>query len=342
MPFKFAVFIVFACSILAGCSNTDKASVQTFYGATMGTSYSVKFVGVKSQIKGLQNGVDDRLVDINDAMSTYIDDSELNRFNEDFQSDWFDASPPLKEVVSMALEVSEQSQGAFDITVGPLVDLWGFGPMDRPEEVPNNDILSAVFRDVGYQAVVVGDQGLKKSEPRRLDLAAIAKGYGVDVIAEYLQSQGVDNFLVEIGGEMRLGGVKPGDKIWQIAVETPATSQRDAFKIMPLTNAGVATSGDYRNYFEVEGVRYSHTIDPATGYPITHNLASATVVHESCAMADAWATAMMVMGVEKSLAVAEAQDLAVYLIEKTDAGFVEHKSSAFLQRVEEANGQFTR
>lgn len=317
---------------LSGCdAPSDGSEIQTLYGRTMGTSYSIKYVGSSGSTRSIQLGVDSLLADLNQTMSTYIDDSELNQFNDHFGDEWIPVSEQLFNVVSRALEISKLSNGAFDVTVGPLVDLWGFGPKNRIEQVPEQSVMDQVRQVVGYQAIELDPEqpAIRKIEPRRLDLSAIAKGYGSDLVAEYLDNQGISSYLVEIGGEMRLKGQKPDGQLWRVAIETPDTGQRQAFKIIPLTDASIATSGDYRNYFEVDGKRYSHTIDPATGYPISHTLASVSVIADNCRDADAFATAMMVMGVEKSLALAEQQQLAVFLIEKTEQGFVEHSSSKF-------------
>lgn len=314
---------------LAGCSGSDSNAIQTLYGQTMGTSYNIKYVGSKSSTRAMQLGIDSLLAELNETMSTYLDDSELSQLNENFSTDWIPVSDSLFKVVSRAIEISQLSHGAFDITVGPLVDLWGFGPEARPDQIPDVDVMQATQKVIGYQAVELrsAPAAIRKTEPRRLDLSAIAKGYGVDLVADYLVQQGVENYLIEIGGEMRLSGLKPDGETWRVAIETPEQAQRQIFKILALTDVAIATSGDYRNYFEVDGQRYSHTIDPATGYPITHSLASVSVLADNCMDADGFATAMMVLGVEQSLALAEQQNLAVLLIEKSADGFIEHTSS---------------
>lgn len=326
-----------AVLFLGGCSFNEAPTVQHYYGRALGTSYNVRFVGVEGDVRSLQSGTDAALEDVNQSMSTYLDDSELNQFNDSVGSDWVSVSTPLGEVLAISQKVSEKSNGAFDITVGPLVDLWGFGPKARREQVPDARLLQAVLTDVGYQGIeLVSDESgyrVRKLKPRRVDLSAVAKGYSVDKIADYLKGQGYNDFLVEVGGEMRLSGFKPGNQPWNVAIETPESGARGVYKIIPLSGVAIATSGDYRNYFEVDGMRYSHTIDPANGYPIRHHLASVTVITASSGEADAWATAMMVMGVEKAMAVAEKEHLAVLMIEKSGADFVEYTSSAFDQLV---------
>ncbi len=325
--------ILMAVLLLGACDFNEAPAVQHFYGRALGTSYNVRFVGQESDVRSLQSGTDTALEAVNQSMSTYIDDSELNQFNDAVGAEWFDISNALGEVLAISQSVAERSNGAFDITVGPLVDLWGFGPKARREQVPDPRLLQAVLADVGYQGIVLdlheGAYRVKKLQPRRIDLSAVAKGYAVDKIAEYLMAQGFTDFLVEVGGEMRLSGLKPDGQAWNVAVETPESGARGVYKIIPLSGVSIATSGDYRNYFEIDGTRYSHTIDPANGYPIRHHLASVTVITASSGEADAWATAMMVMGPDKAITVAEKEQLAVLLIEKKGTEFVEHTSSAF-------------
>lgn len=323
--------ILMAAFTLTGCFFTEEIKVQHFFGRALGTSYNVRFVGTELEVRKYQSGVDKVLEEINESMSTYLPDSELNQFNDHIGTDWFEISEQLGDVLQLSHQISELSGGAFDVTVGPLVDLWGFGPEARREQIPEPQVLNAVFSEIGYTELQLSENAskVKKLRPRRIDLSAIAKGYSVDKIADYLSGQGVDNFLIEVGGEMRLKGVKPGNEKWRVAIETPESGARGIFKILPITDVAIATSGDYRNYFEIDGVRYSHTIDPSTGYPIKHNLASITVITTDCASADAWATAMMVMGTKRSLELAEQLNLAIFLIEKSGNEFIEYSSSAY-------------
>ena len=317
--------------ILTGCFFESATDVHHFYGRALGTSYNIRFVGLSSDAQSLQNGVEAVLDDINQSMSTYVEDSELNRLNNVPDNSWVSVSEPLVSVIALAQAISAKSDGAFDVTVGPLVDLWGFGPEARLEKVPEPQVLQAVFADIGYQGLEVDPKQsrVRKLLPRQIDLSAIAKGYAVDAIAEYLDSEQISAYLVEVGGEMRLKGFKPDNQLWRIAIETPESGARGVYKILPLTDIALATSGDYRNYFEVEGVRYSHTLNPGTGYPITHSLASVTVLSKTAAEADGWATALNVLGTQPALSLAERENLAVFLIEKGQEGFIEYSSSAF-------------
>jgi thiamine biosynthesis lipoprotein len=245
--------------------------------------------------------------------------------------------PMLFDIMVLATEVSWLSNGAFDITVAPLVDLWGFGPA-KHDGKPSDAAIAEALARVGFDQIELDllDKKVLKRKDLRIDLSAIAKGYGVDVVALWLESLGTKDYLVEIGGEMRVAGLSPRGDQWRIGVENPDVANSDTIPIR-LGNIGVATSGDYRNYFEEDGVRYSHTIDPTSGRPITHNLASVTVLDASCGFADAMATAFSVMGGDKTLKLAEQLQIPVYIIEKGEAGFVRRYSSAFAPYLEQEN-----
>lgn len=317
--------------MLSGC-NSD---IQTYklQGKTMGTQYNISIVKPETiDIQNLQASIDEKLVNINQQMSTYLDDSELSRFNQTPSTDWFEVSSPVVKVVNAALTVSQQSHGAFDATVFPLIKRWGFGPEFR-QDIPSNEELKTLNEQIGYEHIQVRTEppALKKDKVGiMLDLSAIAKGYAVDQITEYLNQQGFTNHLVEIGGEVRATGLNAKQQAWQIGIEKPLNNQRSQFIGIPLNNESVATSGNYRNYFEHEGKRYSHTIAPKTGKPVTHQLASVTVIHPENMWADAYATAIMVLGEEKGLALAEELKLPVYLLNHTEDGQLkESHSTAF-------------
>ncbi|USA43524.1 FAD:protein FMN transferase [Spongiibacter taiwanensis] len=327
--------IVLLLLFLAGCKPAPEPVIQ-ISGATMGTTYHVTLVNPgELRADELKRDLDFQLEHFNTIASTYIGDSELNRLNRAAVGEWHDISPVLYAILNMAIEVSWLSGGAFDITVAPLVNLWGFGPQ-KHEYVPDQAGIDAAMALVGYQKLEMDmlEPKMLKREAVQLDLSAIAKGYGVDATAVWLASLGVTDYLVEIGGEMRMAGKSPRGDSWRIGVENP---DPDAEGVLPVavTDMGVATSGDYRNYFEKDGKRYSHTIDPRTGRPITHRLASVTVLDPSCAYADALATAFSVMGGDAALAMANSQDIPIYLIEKTDEGFVSRYSDAFAPYLEE-------
>lgn len=300
----------------------------------MGTAYHVKWIAAddthRAQIK---QQIDALLVDINQQMSTYIKDSELSLFNAAPSDTQRKVSAELYEVLSLAQQISERTHGAYDISVGPLVNLWGFGPKGRITKAPSDADIAAVRARVGYQKLsLLADQTIAKSAPLYLDLSSIAKGYAVDKLAQLLESRGVKAYLVEIGGELRTLGTKPNGADWRIAIESP-TAGRTIQKIVDVSNIAVATSGDYRNYFEQDGVRYSHTIDTQTGKPVSHNLASVTVLAVDCATADALATSFLAMGTERALEYATKHAIEAFFIIKEPSGFVEKMTAGFAARV---------
>ena len=321
----FAVFL----SLLSACSDKPLESFK-LSGMTMGTSYHITIIGKPAEAAQLTQKIDFRLALINQQMSTYIASSELCKFNQLPPGEWQTVSPKLFDVLLTSSEIAWLTNGSFDITVAPLVDLWGFGP-EHVESMPSNDAINAQLLNVGFQHLEFNLQGRKitKSKPIRLDLSAIAKGYGVDLIAKLLRDEGYNNFMVEVGGELYLSGLSPRKTAWRIAIEQPSSQNPGIHRAIKVSGKAVATSGDYRNYIERNGVRYSHTIDPRTGRPITHSLVSVTVIHEDVASADALATAISVMGIEAGMALAEQQNLAIYLISKTKQGFESQYSDAF-------------
>lgn len=324
--------IVAGLVVITACSPGKPANGQIqLNGSTMGTYYVVKFYSdTEVDPQALQQQLDVELELINDLMSTYRPDSELMRFNRHSDNSVFALSEQTQLVVAEALRLAGQTNGVLDITVGPLVELWGFGANGRIEHAPQQSDIDNARAAVGYQKLTLTDAGLAKSVPAlAVDLSTIAKGYGVDRVAEILQQNGIENYLVEIGGEMRIKGSKPGAQPWKIAIEKPVNAERTVQRVLQTGDMGVATSGDYRNYFEEAGVRYSHLIDPRTGKPIQHRTVSATVLHPSCMTADGYATALNVMSSDEAIAFANRYNIAALLVVKTDDGFIELASEAF-------------
>jgi len=319
-----------ALLLLAGC---EKPIEQVHLnGPTMGTSYNIKYI-VQPNITDsttLQGEIARLLEQVNQQMSTYRNDSELSRFNQHASAEPFNVSLETATVVKEAIRLNRLTQGALDVTVGPLVNLWGFGPEARPDIVPSDEELNARRAMTGIEHLRVEGRTLTKAIPQLyVDLSTIAKGWGVDVVADYMQGQGINNYMVEIGGEIRLKGVNREGKAWRIAIEKPTVEQRSVQEIIEPGEYAIATSGDYRNYFEQDGIRYSHIIDPITGRPINNRVVSVTVLDKSCMTADGLATGLMVMGEERAMALAEAQQIPALIIVKTDDGFEEYVSTAF-------------
>ena len=333
-PDYLAFFYVVLCLFLfTACSNDSLEAGRYFQisGPTMGTTYSIKGSlpvsgGLDSET--LNQYVAEALDDFNRVMSTYLASSELSKVNKAPQGEWLPISSHLEKVIQMSGDVYEKSGGVFDVTLGPLVNLWGFGP-DDVQALPTQEQLDMVGKRIGFEKLELADGKIKKTADVYIDLSAVAKGYATDVVAALLESKGVANYMVEIGGELKLKGVNQHQKVWTIGVEKPALGREGAVVGVSGDNIAIATSGEYRNYYERDGMRVSHTIDPTTRRPITHNLASVTVVAETGGYADAWATAINVLGAEKGLMLSEHMNLAAFFIIKTDDGFEVKHSSAF-------------
>ncbi len=332
---KLLVFGLFF--IISACDKSSPKSYPFHYsGSIMGTSFSIKAsqLPVRLTVEQLREEVKARLDAINLRMSTYLKDSELSLLNRLQSTKQQHISPELLEVLLAAEEISELSTGAFDITVAPLVNLWGFGPDMMRYQAPKAEAIQKILAKTGYTQLIVDEQDAsitKKIPELSMDLSALAKGYAVDEVALVLENHDITDYLVEIGGEIRLKGVNLQGKKWRIAIEKPVINKRELERVIAISNISMATSGDYRNFFEQEGQRFSHTIDPRTGYPITHKLASVTVLSKTTMLADAWATALMVLGEEAAYDIAEQQKLAVFFIIKTDQGFTERETALFTQ-----------
>jgi thiamine biosynthesis lipoprotein len=304
-------------------NETPPLQMVEMSGTTMGKiGYSVKYFNETGE--NFADEIDTLLKVWNLSLSTYIPDSEISRFNNgtacfQFESDYF--LPVLKA----SKEVYEISNGAFDPTVGPLVNAWGFGP-DK-SMVPDSSTVDSLLYLVGFNKIQFDQkQVCKDTSGIKLDFSAVAKGYAVDVISDFLESKGVKNHLVEIGGELICKGTKVNEKPWRTAIEDPTVEvyERKVLAVVELKDRAVATSGNYRNYYVQDGVKYVHTINPATGFPISHKLLSASVFADNCMLADAYATAFMVMGLEKAKSVLEKnKPLDAYLIFSGDNGEIE-------------------
>lgn len=305
--------------LLAACGEARRQEYE-LSGPVMGTSFSVKLVNPPAAVdrEALGMAIRDRLEIIEQRFSTYRPSSELSHVNTTLTTEWIPVSVELCRVVEAAIETSRRTNGAFDVTVGPLVNLWGFGP-DGDRTAPPEELQVAEARSsVGYEKLETdcAIPALRKALPGvYIDLSAIAKGHAVDMVAALMDDRGFGNYLVEIGGELRMRGHNAEGRDWAIAIEKPSENERAVQTIMRLTDMAVATSGDYRNFFEYGGVRYSHTIDPRTGRPVTHNGASVTVIAASATEADALATGLLVLGPDDGLALAKHEGIAArYLV----------------------------
>ena len=326
-----ALFI--AALFLAACSARGPQTVE-FGGGTMGTGFAIKLPGAADRVDAamLEADVKALLADISQMMSTYIADSEISRFNTNDSLDWQRVSTEFCESVAHALDLSEFTDGAFDITAGPLVNLWGFGPDETEFGLPEVDAIEAALASVGYRYLHTDcSQPALRREVRGLvlDMSAYGKGYAADRVGEMLEARGIDDYLVEIGGELRVSGSNAKGEDWAIGIEIPRAGKREPYTVVHLTDAAVATSGDYRNFFEYEGTRYSHEIDTRTGYPVTHDLAAVSIVDTSSAKADALATGLLVMGPDAGLELATRENIAALFLTRTDVGIDETVSPRF-------------
>ncbi|MFV0360076.1 FAD:protein FMN transferase [Tropicimonas sp.] len=322
--------------LLSACFGEDEGATVRLSGETMGTTYHVTAVGVPGDLGEEQIGaaVEEALAAVNASMSNWDPNSEVSLFNAARTTEPVDISPEFAHVMAAAGRVNAISGGKFDVTLSPLIELWGFGPKQPGEPVPADAEISAALEHVGQAELLSLDGGtLAKRDPLvSVNLSAIAKGYGNDAVAGALRELGVENYLVEIGGDLVAAGRNEAGETWKIGIETSETGSRSVEMVLPVGDLGMATSGDYRNFFEQDGVRYSHLIDPTTGRPITHRTTSVTVLAEDGMMADALATAMIVMGEEAGMKAAEANGLAVYFISRAEGAeetYVKKASRAF-------------
>jgi thiamine biosynthesis lipoprotein len=327
------LFTWLALLLLCACGANDSEQ-HSFTGHTMGTQFSVKLTTDNVDTATLTEALEASLAEVNNMMSTYQPDSEISRFNSNKTTEWQEVSQEFCFSVEEALALSAFTNGSFDITVGPLVNLWGFGPDGIVLEPPRDEDIVAMKDAVGYEHLQTDcdKPAIRKAVTSiALDMSAFGKGYAVDRIAEVLEQRGFENYLVEVGGELRFRGKNVKGENWAIGIEVPKADQRTPYAIIRLTDTAMATSGDYRNFFEADGKLYSHTIDTRTGRPVTHTLASVTVVDDEGARADALATALLVMGPVEGLAFATAQDVAALFLLRTPSGIDERSTPAFEQ-----------
>ncbi len=302
-------------------------------GTTMGTvKYNVRAFDDGAKRDEFGDAIMSALELVNDRMSTYKPDSEVSRFNSSDDLEWFPVSPETAFVVKKALEVSVASEGAFDVTVGPLVNLWKFGPDKSNFQIPSDTQISEQKKRVGFEnlRVRVEPPSLRKTRPGiEIDLSAIAKGYAVDLVADALNQLGIESYLIEVGGEVRARGYKLDGSSWTVGIEEPVKNKRSLYYAIPLNNQSLASSGDYRNFRVVGTQKYSHNIDPRTGKPIEHNVVAVSVLADDCVTADAVATALMVLGAERGLEVASKLNTQALIIKRETTGFSDVSTAAF-------------
>lgn len=329
-----ALPLLLVALLLSACEPSPPDPTVRLTGSTMGTSYDLKLVPAQGQTvpADFKNRVEELLARINRQMSTYDPNSELSRFNRNPSTDWIAVSPELHQVVAEGLRTSELTNGAFDITVGPLVNLWGFGPEPRRDQIPSDEAIARARERVGYWRLQARERppALKKERADLyVDLSALAKGYGVDQLVALVETTGTTNYLVSIGGEIRARGHNGQGQPWTIAIEKPVPGQRAVERLVRFGDRSISTSGDYRNFFEQNGRRYSHVINPRTGRPILQTLASVTVIGDRSMIADATATALMVAGPEQGFQLASEHHLAAFFMLVKPEGFQERYTPEF-------------
>lgn len=319
-------------------------------GQTMGTSYHITFKNQGLDTQKLQQQIDERLITINKSMSTYDDTATIMTFNHAKSGEVIAIDDDFRQVLADSRTIYHASQGAFDPTVMPLVSLWGFGKeltAERLANPPSTEEIHAVSTLIGLDKVIDTQEGISKTvDGVGLDFSAIAKGHGVDVVAKVLRDNGVNDYMVEIGGEIATQGKNPDNKTWTIGIDMPAMNStvqnREILTALPLTNDHMATSGSYRNFLEYNGVLYSHTIDPTTAAPVMNAAVSVTVLADSTALADGWATALSAMPMDKAIEVANTQNITALFIGHKDPNkhqppFIIVQSNAFQQKFPQLN-----
>jgi len=324
-------------------SPDPRGGIVQWAGETMGTTWSVSAVlahgrncgGIEADIEAdIEAGICTVLGNVIEQMSNWSDTSDLSRFNRAAPDTWVTLPEDCFAVLQAALLVARDSGGAYDPSAGPLVDLWGFGPAGKRQTAPTPDDVTRIRQQCGWQRIETDVPQRRARQPGglSLDFCAIAKGFAVDAVSRYLDAQGVAHHLVEIGGELRGQGLKPDGMPWWVELESPvstAAGGQTTRTLVALLGLSIATSGDYRRYFEQDGQRYAHTIDPRTGYPAAHALASVTVIHRECMMADALSTALTVLGPEAGFTYAKRQGLVARFLVRTPDGFDERITPAF-------------
>jgi len=323
-----------ALGFLAACGGDGGTRTVEFRGDVMGTTWSVKIarVGEHTDLAALAAGIQSVLDDVDAHMSTWKRDSELSRFNADRTTDWFPLSGDTRIVLREALRVSAATDGAFDVTVGPLVDAWGFGP--QPAAPPSEEALRRAQVRVGWRRLELrrAPPALRKTRADvEVDLSGIAKGHAIDRVVAYLEARERADFVVELGGEVAARGTRAPGAAWTAGIEHPRTAGHPVCRVVRLENIALATSGDYRRFHLQDGRRVAHVLDPRTGRPVRHGLASVSVLADTAMQADAWATALLVLGPEEGLSLAQREDLAVLMLGWEGEQLVERSTLRFRQ-----------
>ena len=325
---------------LLGCFGDERQQLPiSISGQTMGTTYNITVVDNPLNLSKemLKKRVDGTLADINNKMSNWYDQSEISSVNNNTGGEPIDLSQELFDVINIAKDINIKSDGAFDVTSAPLINLWGFGPNKSKKKIPTESEVNKALELVGQAQLlklIPGLGQLKKANPKvSINLSALAKGYGIDMVARTLKEQKIQNFLVEIGGDLITSGTNKDGKAWSIGIEAPKVEEQVVKSVIKIKNQAMATSGNYKNFFEKNGIRYSHIINPKTGYPIRHKTLSVTVLADTAVLADGWATAMLVLGSKEGMIIANKLGIPVFFVSSDAKTFITEVSEAFKQNV---------
>lgn len=336
----FRAALLGACVLFSGCDSattpaTPASTATVLDGKTMGTFWRVSVIGVdEAKAQALHAKVQAQLDADDRLLSTWKNDSALMRFNHATDTRPWPVSEAMADIVTLSLRIGAKTHGAMDITVGPLVNLWGFGPDKQPVATPDAQAIAAAKARTGLQHLQVinqsGRQFLQKDIPDLfVDLSTVGEGYAADHLARLMEQEGISRYLVSVGGALVSRGMNGEGKPWRVAIQKPTDRENAVQAIVDINGHGISTSGSYRNYYELDGKRISHVIDPQTGQPITHKLVSVTVIAPTALEADGWDTGLMVLGPEKAQQVVREQGLAVYMIVKEGEGFKTWMSPQF-------------
>ena len=336
----FRAALLGACVLFSGCDSsttpaTPASTATVLDGKTMGTFWRVSVIGVdEAKAQALRAKVQAQLDADDRLLSTWKNDSALMRFNHAADTRPWPVSEAMADIVTLSLRIGAKTDGAMDITVGPLVNLWGFGPDKQPVATPDAQAIAAAKARTGLQHLQVinqsGRQFLQKDIPDLfVDLSTVGEGYAADHLARLMEQEGISRYLVSVGGALVSRGMNGEGKPWRVAIQKPTDRENAVQAIVDINGHGISTSGSYRNYYELDGKRISHVIDPQTGQPITHKLVSVTVIAPTALEADGWDTGLMVLGPEKAQQVVREQGLAVYMIVKEGEGFKTWMSPQF-------------
>ena len=327
--------LIFSFLLIFSCSQEKNYNAK-IKGNTMGTYYFIEVIDVpvELKIKNIELEIKNTLKKANKILSNWDKDSEISIINKTDKTTAIKISDELKEVFKTAKEINAKSNGFFDLTLDPIIELWGFGYKSKQMQIiPKDNQIKNILSLIGQKSFLKMDfdnnELIKKNKDIKINLSSIGKGYGIDLIGKKLDQLGINNYIINIGGDILTKGYNSKKENWIIGIENPNLKEKFIKEIVNLTNKGLATSGDYKNFFTKDGKRYSHIINPKTGKPIMHSTKSVTVIHENSMKADGWATAFLALGSLEGLKIADKEKIAVLFIDEIDSKLIKFKSSAF-------------